>query len=62
MPTAFDVIGVLSFVQGAITVIVAGVLAFRAATEQVNSTTTERHNLVLIYVYAPGARKQTGYR
>ncbi|KAJ7263483.1 hypothetical protein C8J57DRAFT_1719043 [Mycena rebaudengoi] len=34
MPTAFDVIGVLSFVQGAITVIVAGVLAFRAATEQ----------------------------
>ncbi len=33
--SAFDILGVLSFAQGVITVIIAGILAFRALTEQV---------------------------
>ncbi|KAJ6479628.1 hypothetical protein C8R45DRAFT_1005644 [Mycena sanguinolenta] len=35
MPTAFDILGVISFVQVAVTLLVAGVLAFQASTQQV---------------------------
>lgn len=35
MPSAFDILGALSFVQGVITVVIALVLAFRASTEHV---------------------------
>jgi hypothetical protein len=34
MPTAFDILGVLSFAQGVITLIAAGMLAVRAAMDQ----------------------------
>lgn len=35
MASPFDILGALSFVQGAITVVFATILAFRAYTEQV---------------------------
>jgi S-adenosylmethionine/arginine decarboxylase-like enzyme len=35
MPSAFDILGVLSFAQGVITLLAAGILAFHAWTEQV---------------------------
>ncbi|KAJ6536407.1 hypothetical protein DFH09DRAFT_1369407 [Mycena vulgaris] len=34
MPSGLDILGILSFVQGVVTVIAAGILAFIAATEQ----------------------------
>ncbi|KAJ7016389.1 hypothetical protein C8F04DRAFT_1407133 [Mycena alexandri] len=43
-PSAFDVLGVLSFVQGSVTAVAAGILAFQAATVQVrdNQTTAKQ--------------------
>ncbi|KAJ7447437.1 hypothetical protein FB451DRAFT_1567525 [Mycena latifolia] len=40
MASGFDILGVLSFVQGVITVIAAGILAFIAATEQFRDNKT----------------------
>ncbi|KAJ7086225.1 hypothetical protein C8R44DRAFT_893679 [Mycena epipterygia] len=34
MPSVFDILGILSFAQGGITLFAAGILAFRVSTEQ----------------------------
>ncbi|KAJ7434090.1 hypothetical protein B0H11DRAFT_1938883 [Mycena galericulata] len=44
-PSAFDILGVLSFAQGVITVIIAGILAFRALTEQTRKNMDSLHQL-----------------
>ncbi|KAJ7057296.1 hypothetical protein C8F01DRAFT_1256546 [Mycena amicta] len=45
MPSAFDILGVLSFVQGVITVLAAGLLSFRVSTEQLRENMRSLRNV-----------------
>ncbi|KAJ7910168.1 hypothetical protein B0H13DRAFT_2329588 [Mycena leptocephala] len=49
--SAFDILGVLSFAQGVVTLIAAGILAFRALTQQVRDNT-----MAVIDLYVQNAR------